>query len=179
MKDLNEKNLNKKSKLSKGLIILIAFIILTLLELFIYLPKIKLAIKKSNVTELINSSKKEEEKSQYRDVQLFYISPLGKLENFPTKIKISYDTLHDTFENELNYPPYEVLKDFFVTYIPESTKLIGASQTTDSIYINVSKDFLNSKDKEAAYRQLEATAKAINQKAAFILLIEGEEFSTD
>lgn len=177
MSNLEEKDKKERNFFKPPIIIFFCFLILTTIELLIFLPKIKKEINKSGIIEIMQNSKEEKEKLATREVQLFYIDLNGKVENFPTIIKKKYDYLHDTFEREIKSPPPNALEKFCISYIPNDTYLIGATQKEKSLYINVSKQILNSKDFNLCYKQLEATAKAINKNATFVLLIEGEIYS--
>jgi spore germination protein GerM len=174
-------NLEKKDndKLSKGLIILIIFIILTVIELIIFIPRVKESIDESGVKEIIEKQTNDKIANNQETLTLYYINDDGDSVEYNFETTRTYDRLHDTFENLIADPPYEVLEDFNVSYIPVGTSLIGATQTESALYVNLTENLLSSKNIELAYQMLQSTAKAIAPKANFVLLIEGEEFKLD
>lgn len=172
-------NLEKKDKpkAKKGFIIFIIFIILTTIELYLFIPKINESINKSGVKKIVTTNKDKIATTNSEDITLYYIDRNKKSVKYSTTIIKQYDKLHDTFEVLLQTPTKKVLEDFNISYIPSNVKLIGASQEDDAIYIDVSKEILESKNIKLAYKMLEDTALSFDSKAKFILLIAGTVYS--
>lgn len=164
---------NKNNKRKNTFIILLIFLILTLLEFIFFYPKIKIAIKESNAIELINKAKQNKKDSNMRDYTLFFISMDNSIISFDYRGTKRYSLIHDSFEYQLKSPQFSALDRYCVTFIPENTKLIGATLKNKALYINVSKEILESKNFTLCYRQLKAQAFAINKEAKFYLLVEG------
>lgn len=168
---------NNNNKLLNIFIILFIFLILTVIELFFFYPKVKKALDKSNAFELIKEAKQKKEESQYREYNLFFVSMDNKIISFNYKGTKRYDLIHDSFEYQLKDPPINALENFCVTLIPKGTNLIGVTHKSKAIYINVSKEILKSKNFSLCYNQLKAQSLSIDKEAKFYLLIEGDLYN--
>ncbi len=166
-----------KNKTKIILYIVLLFIILTGIELIIFLPKVKKAIIDSSAIELINDAKINKENSDLREYNLFFVSMNNSIIEFNYLGSKRSNYLHDSFEYQLKSTPEIALKKFCVTFIPEGTKLIGVTSKDKATYLNVSKELLNSYNFELCYNQLKAQALSINQEAKFFLLIEGDLYN--
>lgn len=176
MKRFTNDNNNKRIYLY----IFIVFLLVTLIELLIFLPKIKSAIKESNVIELIDEHKNKQEESNSREYNLFFVSMDEEIDSFSYIGTKRYNLIHDSFEYQLKTPPLIALDDYYVSLIPENTKLIGVSRLArKAIYLDVSKEILNSKNFSLCYDQLYYQAKEIDSEAKFFLLIEGNLYNRD
>jgi spore germination protein GerM len=174
MSDLEKKD---KPKHKTGLIIIIIFIILTIIELIIFIPKIKESIDKSGVKEIVSTKNDEISSKKNETLTLYYINIEGNPVEYTSTIEREYDLLHDTFEVLIQSPPKEVLEDFNVSYIPSGVKLLGATKSEDAIYIDVSKEILNSTNFNLAYSMLKSTALGFDSEAKFVLLVDGNVYS--
>ncbi len=166
-----------KNKTKIILYIVLLFIILTGIELIIFLPKVKKAIIDSNAIELINEAKINKENSNLRDYNLFFVSMDNNIIGFNYSGRSRTNYLHDSFEYQLKSTPEIALKKFCVTFIPEGTKLIGVTAKDKATYLNVSKELLSCNNFELCYNQLKAQALSINKEAKFFLLIEGNLYN--
>jgi hypothetical protein len=177
--DMKRFTFGNNNKFKNILIIIFCFIILTIIELLIFYPKVKKAVIDSNAIELINTAKQNKEDSQYRDYNLFFVSMNNNIISFKYSGKKRYNLLHDSFEYQLKTPPISALKKYCVTLIPEGTKLIGVTSEDKATYLNVSKEILNSPNFKLCYQQLKAQSLSINKEAKFFLLIEGDLYNED
>ena len=107
-------------------------------------------------------------------VQVFFITLDGKPTAFPIEQpRLGGSPYHDTFEALMAGPTLEILKKGAVSYIHPKTKLIGLSVSNRILYVDVSKDYILSKDQDKAYEQLKATAVRHTQIKDLVLLVEG------
>lgn len=166
-----------KNKRKKFLKILIIFIILSTIELFLFLPKIKESIKQSGVIEIISKDNGKSINRKKEKLNIFYIDLEGNPISYSIYKYPDYDKLHDTFEALIEPPNLDLLSKFYINYIPSNTKLLGTTQTDNAIYVNYSKEILQSKNYKLFYKQIEATVKSIDSKTQLVLLIEGEIFN--
>ncbi len=171
----NNSQINNKKRFV--LYIIISFVILTIIELMIFIPKVKQAIIDSNAIELVNQAKLNNEQSNYRDYSLFFVSMDNNIISFKYTGSKRSDFIHDSFEYQLISPPLSALKKYCVSFIPENTKLIGVTSKEKATYVNVSKEILNSDNFSLCYQQLKAQALSINSEAKFFLLIENSLYN--
>ncbi len=107
-------------------------------------------------------------------VQVFFITLAGKPTAFPIEQpRLGGSSYHDTFEALMAGPTLEILERGAVSYIHPKTKLIGLSVSNRILYLNLSKEYLLSKEQGKAYEQLKATAVRHTQIKDLVLLIEG------
>ncbi|MGD1821408.1 MAG: hypothetical protein ACPKM0_01450 [Pleomorphochaeta sp.] len=165
---------NNNNKGNNLFYILIIFIILTIIEIIIFYPKVKNAIEESNALELRAQAKQNKDEANFRDYTLFFVSMDNKIISFDYTATKRYDKLHDSFEYQLMTPPINALEKYCVTLIPEKTQLIGVTLEDKALYLNVTKDILNSDNFALCYEQLRAQSLSINKEAKFFLLIEGD-----
>ncbi|MDC7236879.1 MAG: hypothetical protein PQJ45_03795 [Sphaerochaetaceae bacterium] len=173
----NNSQINDKKKIV--LYIIISFVILTIIELLIFLPKVRQAIVDSNAIELVNQAMLNSEQSNYRDYTLFFVSMDNNIISFKYTGSNRSDFVHDSFEYQLLSPPLIALKKYCVSFIPNETQLIGVTSKEKATYVNVSKEILNSDNFSLCYQQLKAQALSINSEAKFFLLIEGNLYNQD
>ncbi|MBK5200391.1 MAG: GerMN domain-containing protein [Spirochaetaceae bacterium] len=166
-------NLISKRKKKNFFIILITFLILSSVELFIFIPRVNKAINESGMKEIIGQQNEKLIAKKKEQLTIFYIDIEGNPSSYLINSYSTYDKLHDTFEALKDPPSLDVLNHFYISYIPSNTKLIGATQTQNAIYINYSKEILQSKNINLCYKQIEATVKSFNNKAKLILLVNG------
>ncbi len=176
MKRFSNDNNNKRIYLY----IFIIFLILTLIELIFFYPKVSKSIKDSNVIELINNYKNKQEESVLRNYNLFFVSMNNEIDSFSYSGTKRYDYIHDCFEYQLKTPPINALEEYYVSLIPTDTKLIGVSiLERKAIYLNVSKEILDSVNFALCYDQLYFQANEIDSEAKFFLLIEGNLYNRE
>jgi hypothetical protein len=60
-----------------------------------------------------------------------------------------------------------------VSYIHPKTSLIGVTLSNKILFVDVSKDFLDSLDIEKATEQMKTTALAFSQVKDLVMLVEG------
>lgn len=170
MSELEKKG---KTKFKKSFIILIIFIILTIIELTLFIPRIKKSINKSGIREIVKEQEEKYSSNSKETITLYYINVDGKPIEYSQTMQKQYDMLHDTFEALLKTPSKSVLENFNISYIPTNVELLGATQGTNAIYVDLSNQILDSTNFDLAYKMLERTALSFNTKAKFVLLIDG------
>lgn len=84
---------------------------------------------------------------------------------------------HDSYEALLKGPTSEALRLGMVSYIHPKTSLVGVTLSNKILFVDVSKEFLQSKDIAKATEQLTATALAFDQVKDLVILVEGELLS--
>lgn len=170
-------NLISKNKGKKFFIILITFIILSSIELFLFIPRVNKSINESGVKEILGQQKNETIAQKKEKLTIFYIDIDENPSSYIINSYSNYDKLHDTFEALIASPPLDALNNFYINYLPSSTKLIGTTETENAIYVNYSKEILKSQNINLCYKQIEATVKSLNSKAKLVLLINGELYN--
>lgn len=174
---MERNNCNMKNKTKITLFIIISFVILTIVELIIFAPKVKKALIDSDAKELILLAKEKDDLSTYRNYTLFFVSMDNNIISFNYNGTKRHTFLHDSFEYQLKTPPQIALENYCVTFIPENTKLIGVTSKEKATYLNVSKELLNSDNFSLCYNQLKSQALNVNSQAKFFLLVEGNLYN--
>ncbi|WP_319757578.1 GerMN domain-containing protein [uncultured Sphaerochaeta sp.] len=158
------------------LIILLAWILFTLGVFALGYPRVRQAIvssgvllyaRQGEVTPLLST--------QVRTVQVAFITARGKqqLVSLQTK-RMGGSRYHDSYEALLKGPTREVLSSGLVSYIHPKTVLIGVTLSNKILFVDVSKEFLDSLDIEKAIEQMKTTAIAFSQVKDLVILVEGE-----
>jgi len=164
-----------KPKVYKWLLIFVLWLAFTLIVLVFGYPRVKRAIDSSNViTILQENGVSDSSRKNTRMVQVFFITLDGKPTAFPIEQpRLGGSSYHDTFEALMAGPTLEILKKGAVSYIHPKTKLIGLSVSNRILYVDVSKDYILSRNQDKAYEQLKATAVRHTQIKDLVLLVEG------
>ncbi len=115
---------------------------------------------------------------QVRTVQVAFIAASGEkqLVSLQTK-RMGGSRYHDSYEALLKGPTSEALRLGMVSYIHPKTSLVGVTLSNKILFVDVSKEFLQSKDIAKATEQLTATALAFDQVKDLVILVEGELLS--
>lgn len=171
-------NLNSKKNKKNFFLILIAFFILSTIELILFIPRVNKSINQSGIKEILSQNNASSITNEKELLSIYYIDFDDNPVKYTINSYITYDKLHDTFEYLIGTPPINVLKQFYINYIPSQTKLIGVTQTENAIYVNYSKEILQSKNMNLCFKQIEATVKSLNNNAKLILLIDSEIYNS-
>ncbi len=162
------------------LYIFIAWVIWTILLSFYFLPKVKEAIQESGVIALIEDMNSRENSTvSTRTVNAGYITGDGiKIFTLNTERRGS-DKYHDTVEALINDYPYDALKEGAISLINPKTKLIGLTAGDGICYVDLSKEFLDSRQygEYTAADQLKETLLSYEEISKVVILIEGEIIS--
>ena len=166
----------EKPQIYKRLLILVLWASFTLIVFIIGYPRVKNAIETSGVlTVLQQNTNTTSSIRNTRSVQVFFMTLDGKPTVFTVvQPRLGGSSYHDTFEALLSGADEQILKQGAVSYIHPNTKLLGLTVSNRILYLNVSKEYLLSKDKEKAYAQLKATAVRPTQIKDLVLLVEGK-----
>ena len=98
---MERNNCNMKNKTKITLFIIISFVILTIIELIIFAPKVKKALIDSDAKELILLAKEKDDLSTYRNYTLFFVSMDNNIISFNYNGTKRHTFLHDSFEYQL------------------------------------------------------------------------------
>jgi len=159
------------------IILWLLWLAMSIVSAILYTPKIKAAILDSGVIELAKEQKKKQGTSESRPVDVCFVNSKGVYILYQQKQRrLGGDIYHDTMENLLYGPSEENIKNGATTYIDQETTLIGCSVSCNTLFVDFSKDFLNSKEIEKAYAQVVKTATDFPRIDTMTLLIEGKEF---
>ncbi|NCC65190.1 MAG: hypothetical protein EOM15_11100 [Spirochaetia bacterium] len=165
----------EKPNIYRRLLILILWLTFTMIVVLLSYPQLQRAVDASGVlTMLQQNSTTTSSNRNTRLVQVFFITLDGKPTMFPIRqTRLGGSSYHDTFEALLAGPDVQILQTGAVSYIHPNTRLIGLSLSNRILYLDVSKEYLQSKDKKIAYEQLKATAVRHTQIKDLVLLVEG------
>nr|WP_319473181.1 GerMN domain-containing protein [uncultured Sphaerochaeta sp.] len=167
---------HKPRRTISPLFILLAWILFTLGVFALGYPRVRQAVVSSGVLQY---ARQEENSpvlsSQVRTVQVAFITASGEqqLVSLQTKRR-GGSRYHDSFEALLKGPTREALSSGLVSYINPGTSLIGVTLSNKILFVDVSKDFLDSLDIEKAKEQMKTTALTSNQVKDLVILVEGE-----
>lgn len=161
----------------RALIIFVVWILFTATVLAIGLPIVHQSIQKSGVLNLLGTAT-ERPKSQTQSVSVWFFTADRTLRAFRQRQqRKGGSTYHDTFESLLGGPDLQALKEGAVSWIQKGSRLIGLTLSNKVLYVDLSKEFLQSPDLDGAYEQLRRTATGFPQVKDMVLLIEGERFA--
>ncbi len=175
MEDNDEKQ--RTPKTTKGsrhtLALFGIWLLFTSLVLAIGFPIVLESIRQSGVLTLLKST--TETTSNQQQVKLWFYTSDGSISEFrQEQDKQGGSVYHDTFESLLSGPKLQALKKGAISSIDQKTTLRGITLSNKVLYIDLSKNFLESQDLKRAYEQLRRTGKGFSQVKDIVLLIEGE-----
>lgn len=160
----------------RALSIFLIFILYTAIILIVAFPNVRQAVRESGVLEMITAPKTEVQRSStLRSVRVVF-SPKGTsfVPYTVEQQRLGSSLAHDTFEALLGGVPLQGLEEGAVTFISKNTKLLGLTLASNILYLDLSKEFLNSPNLKLAYRQIVETAEGLGAKDV-VLLIEGAQ----
>ncbi|WP_320122626.1 GerMN domain-containing protein [uncultured Sphaerochaeta sp.] len=158
------------------LFILLAWILFTLGVFALGYPRVRQAVVSSGVLQYARIGEDSPLPStQVRTVQVSFITASGEqqLVSLQTK-RLGGSQYHDSYEALLKGPTREVLSSGLVSYINPGTSLIGVTLSNKILFVDVSKDFLDSLDIVKATEQMKTTALAFSQVKDLVILVEGK-----
>ena len=158
------------------LFILLAWILFTLGVFALGYPRVRQAVVSSGVLQYARIGEDSHLPStQVRTVQVAFITASGEqqLVSLQTK-RLGGSQYHDSYEALLKGPTREVLSSGLVSYINPGTSLIGVTLSNKILFVDVSKDFLDSLDIVKATEQMKTTALAFSQVKDLVILVEGK-----
>lgn len=157
------------------LFILLAWLLFTLGVFVLGYPRVREAVVSSGVLQYARQGENSPLLStQDRTVQVAFVTASGKqqLVSLQTE-RMGGSQYHDSYEALLKGPTREVLSLGLVSYIHPKTSLIGVTLSNKILFVDVSKDFLDSLDIEKATEQMKTTALAFSQVKDLVILVEG------
>ncbi|WP_320130012.1 GerMN domain-containing protein [uncultured Sphaerochaeta sp.] len=164
---------NNKNKLLIGWV---SWLVFSILLVAITSPSILKSIEASGVLDLKAQSSVFVSSSAFRTVDACFVSYSGEFSLYKQKQKkLGGSVYHDCIESLLAGPDYNALAKGAITYIAPKTTLIGLTLSDGILFIDLSKEFLNSPDFAKAYKQLELTATDFSKVENIVLLVEGKE----
>ena len=141
-------------------------------------PIVKESIKESGVLSLLQNAETDKTNSEKRTVVVCFSTYASGYQLFSQQqMRFGGSAYHDTFENLLSGPGHEALSQGAVSYIHPDTRLRGITLSNGILYIDVTKEFLQSPDLNKAKEQLKRTSTAFSRVKDMVLLIEKEEQS--
>ncbi len=158
------------------LFILLAWILFTLGVFVLGYPRVRQAVVSSGVLQYARQGEDSPLPStQVRTVQVAFITASGKqqLVSLQTERR-GGSRYHDSYEALLGGPTREVLSSGLVSNIHPKTSLIGVTLSNKILFVDVSKDFLDSLDIVKATEQMRTTALAFSQVKDLVILVEGK-----
>ncbi|MDC7228856.1 MAG: GerMN domain-containing protein [Sphaerochaetaceae bacterium] len=158
------------------LFILLAWILFTLGVFALGYPRVRQAVVSSGVLQYARQGEDSPLPStQVRPVQVAFITASGEpqLVSLQTK-RLGGSQYHDSYEALLGGPTKEVLSSGLVSNIHPKTSLIGITLSNKILFVDVSKDFLDSLDIVKATEQMKTTALAFSQVKDLVILVEGK-----
>ncbi len=170
---------HKTNKRLRPALILAAWIVITIIVIILGYPKVSSAIEESGVLPLLKQSAgKETPKLDTRTVSAAFVTVEGEvvLFRFQGK-KWGGGNYHDTFEALLGGPNQQVLASGAVSYIHPETELVGLTLRERILFIELTKEYLQSIDLKKATEQLKITAQSFENVADIVLIIDGEMWS--
>ena len=84
------------------------------------------------------------------------------------------DDTHVLLEALLEGPGPDELSKGLITYIPEGTRLIGVTERDNMYFVALSKDFLDTPDKNRAFEQIKTTLASGRPGIRVALIVDGE-----
>lgn len=151
------------------------WLLFTSLVLAAGLPTVLRSIRQSGVLTLLNSAKQTQVSKSRKQVKVWFFLSDGSIGEF---LQESADqggsSYHESFESLLAGPTLAALKEGAVSYINPKTILRGITLSNKVLFIDLSRQFLESQDMKRAYEQLKRTGTDFSQVKDIVLLIEGE-----
>ncbi|MFA5446819.1 MAG: GerMN domain-containing protein [Sphaerochaeta sp.] len=165
----------EKPNYSKSLLIFLIWILFTIAVLLIGFSKVKAAVTESGVlTLLANRTEAGQAPSQTRLIKSAFILPDGTPKLFSHRTaRLGGSANHDTFEALLAPLPLEALEEGAISYIHPSTRLRGLTLSSSILFVDFSKEYLDSIDLRLADLQVTQTALAISGIKGVRILIDG------
>lgn len=142
------------------------------------LPKIRDAFRRSGVRELLASRSVEQVASDHRQVTVSFLdSALREVSFRQWQKRLGGDQYHDTLENLIAGPDLASVKKGAASFISPRTELIGCTLSSRTLFVDLSRQFLDSPDLDKAEEQLEATMQAFEAVDKVQILVEGQPLS--
>lgn len=158
-----------------ALVLFVIWLVFTAIVLVIGLPIVLESIQQSGVLTLLNATTDTRKTTdQYQAKVWFYTADQGMKAFTQEQTKQGGSSYHDTFESLLSGPKLAAIRMGAVSYINPKTNLRGITLSNRVLYIDLSRQFMESQDLKKAYEQLKRTGKGFSQVKDIILLIEGE-----
>ncbi|MGE4454225.1 MAG: GerMN domain-containing protein [Sphaerochaeta sp.] len=171
---------HKKNKRMRTSLILAAWIVFTLIVAILGYPKVRRSVEESGVLAILQQSVGGQETTaqETRSVSVAFVTAGGDLSMFKVRGKRwGGSQYHDTFEALLSGPNQQVLASGAVSYIHPKTELVGLTVREKILFVELTKDFLQSIDPKKATEQLKATARSFENITDIVIIIDGEIWS--
>lgn len=160
------------------LIAWLCWLIFSSLLVLACLPRIQKAIEQSGVREMLASRSVEQVASDTRQVNVSFVdSSLANKLYRQWQKRLGGDAAHDTLENLLGGPNVANVQLGAASFIAPGTRLIGCTLSNRILFVDLSKEFLDSLDLDKAVRQVEETMCAFESIDQVSILVEGTPLS--
>lgn len=144
----------------------------------VFRPTIVRSIEQSGIPALMSQKTNGQLSPDYRAVDACFVDSSATFSLYPIRQKrLGGDMYHDALEALLAGPDEAAIRDGAATFIRKGTRLIGCTLSKKTLFISLSKEFLNSPDLNKAYRQIEKTATDFTQVDAIMLIVDGKPFT--
>ena len=167
--------------------VFILWIIYAAIIILSSLPRIRSAIKESDISNTIINLREVRRSAQLRDAKLCFVIP--KADGSTTLVvcnqkieKTGATEYHDVIEGLLKGPKEEALSAGAISYIEKGTSLIGLTVSGTTAFVNLSASFTSSGSTwgpnglDTACKQITRTLQILNPKIKdVIILIDGDK----
>lgn len=141
--------------------------------IFFFGPSIKKNLEEGRYVERMDEYTKRELMAETRTFSLCYYTPYGsKMKDVVVRERPS-DDLHQMLEALVDTPSRSVVLEGLISYIPDGTRLIGATIDDGIAFIDLSEEFLSSEDIEKAMDQVKKSVNALYPELRVFLLADG------
>lgn len=179
MHAMEDQTVPEKPRKRHHLVLFLLWLLFTLAFVALGYPRVKTSIEESGVLSLLASTAKELSTQQNkRSVDVVFALYPDTYQSFSIQQdRQGGSAYHDTFEALLEGPTVEVLKKGAVSYIHPDANLIGVTLSSKILYVDLSKEYLNSYDMQRARMQIQKTALLFSRVKDVVLLVEGKELT--
>lgn len=159
------------------LILFIAWIIWTAALSVYFIPKVITAVEESGVIELIQEQRSSAaDTDSLRSVSAVFATLDGPREYSFSTARKGGSKYHDIVEALIAGAPEEALQDGAVSLVSPETRLIGLSYGNGILYVDLSREFLESTSLDGGYTAADQLRESLLQDdiEKIVIMIEGE-----
>ncbi|WP_332447830.1 GerMN domain-containing protein [Sphaerochaeta sp.] len=163
-----------KTSAKRPLLMVLIWVLFTLTIVAFGYPRVKQAVVESGVLSLLDQATEAKQYTNVRSVRVAFASfdgsyPLSTV----SQPRLGGSVYHDTFEALLGGPTQEALKQGQMSFIAPGTKLRGLTLSNKILFVDVSKEYLQSPDMQKAYAQMKQTSLGFSNVKDLVVLVEG------
>ncbi len=160
----------------RALIIVAVWLLFTSTVLVVGYPKVRSAVEESGVLQLLETQSSQSKTTRNGTDVVVFFGTYDKdyVEFHQQQQRLGGGFMHDSFEALLGGPSLAAIKQGAISYIQAGTQLLGLTVSNQILYLDLSKEYLLSKNLELAHKQLEQTALALDGIKDIVVLVEGK-----